>query len=677
MKIELKKMVLDNYKKFKADDGVKEFDFFHRTQITGRNKEGKSTLVNAYLDILTGKELDGSQPESVRPHDENGKDCNDAEVIREITLLIDGKEKKIRKITKKNFNSRKKVYTGNSTEYEIDDFGANATKFKEFISEIADPDVLLMCSNANPFLTTLRKSTADARKILEKMAGFNLQDFIASNQKYAVIADLTKGHSVEDAFKKLRKDLTAQKKKVEAQNERIKHEQSRPLASSNIEVSDLELAKGEWKDKLAEVDEQEQALEQSVKAYDELSEEIRKMKLEKASLGTDALNKLMRKKMAVREKLSEAENKERSLEIDLGYARVSEETASASIQRYEDDIQRYRQQYMEISEQEFDETHLHEIEAEQFDENSYICPTCGQELPAERKEKLLADFEERKKSRIAMEEQKRKNFLIEQDSQLNELTRKGNKAAEDLKAAKQNKAEYEQKISEITANIEAIQKEIEKLKAELSAIPDEPDYSQIEDYDVLCETIKGKEAFLANLDSGSEKRLELRQKRNQYMTEIANIDSQIQTAAREQENKENILNALQVELWQMAQVQANIEKQIDILSEFSRAKNEALAKKINPHMEGFEFRFLAYTIEKNPYETLEIWRDGVEFKDLNYSDRLIVQANMLRGFQRINNLDLPIWIDNIESVNSDRIPNLDTQMIVLRVSDGDLAICEC
>ncbi len=673
MKIELKKMVLENYKCFPH----KEVKLSHRTQITGRNRAGKSTIENCYLELMTGKELDGSQPDGVRPHDENGVDLNRSDVIRELHLEIDGKPTVIRKRTfqkwRRPHGQTEEVFDGNGEDFEVDGFPYKPAKFKEYMVGIADPDVLLMCSNANVFLATLKKSTADARKILEKMAGFSLEQFITEHPEYVEVAEITKGHSVEDAFKKLRKDLSTQKKKIDAQNEKIKHEQSRPLASGNIETADLELAKGEWKDKLAEVDKQEQALEQSVKAYDELSAEIRELKIQRQSLIDEAL-KSQREAREEPEKKIGFENRELKCEERwLNAFQHDLEEYNFIIESLEKTIERAREEYTGVSEQEFDETHLHEIEAEQFDENSYICPTCGQELPAEKKEKLLTDFEERKKSRIAAEEQNRKNFLIEQDSKLNELTRKGNKAAEDLKAAKQNKAEYEQKITEITAKIEAIQAEIEKLKAEFAAIPDEPDYSQIEDYDVLCETIKGKEAFLANLDSGSEKRLELRQKRNQYMTEISNIDSQIQTAAREQENKENILNALQTELRQMAQVQADIEKQIDVLSKFSRAKNEALAQEINPHFRHFQFKFIAYTIDGNPVEICNLVCDGTPYYGgLNGGDKRLAEVDLCRGFQEMSGIIAPIWLDEANTVDPERIPvDMEQQLICICRTGGE------
>ena len=91
-------------------------------------------------------------------------------------------------------------------------------------------------------------------------------------------------------------------------------------------------------------------------------------------------------------------------------------------------------------------------------------------------------------------------------------------------------------------------------------------------------------------------------------------------------------------------------------------------------MNGFKFNFLTYTLENNPVECCQIIRSGTEYSNLNYSDRLLVETSMIRGFQKMNNLDLPIWIDNSESINDERLPELDTQMIVLKVTSDSLKV---
>ena len=119
------------------------------------------------------------------------------------------------------------MFDGNETSYEIDGFPAKSKDYTEFIQSIAEPSTLLMCSNPKPFMDTLQKSTAESRKVLEKMSGFDIAQFMEENPQYAHVEEITKGHSVEDTLKKLRKELNAQKKKVDAKNTEIAYETNR------------------------------------------------------------------------------------------------------------------------------------------------------------------------------------------------------------------------------------------------------------------------------------------------------------------------------------------------------------------------------------------------------------------------------------------------------------------
>lgn len=69
--------------------------------------------------------------------------------------------------------------------------------------------------------------------------------------------------------------------------------------------------------------------------------------------------------------------------------------------------------------------------------------------------------------------------------------------------------------------------------------------------------------------------------------------------------------------------------------------------------------------------------NGIDYNSgLNHSDKILCEVDLLNGLQEMNHLNLPIWIDDSESVNVERIPVLDRQMIILRVTDGDLEVKE-
>lgn len=676
MNVKLRTVTLEDYKKFV---GEVTFRFYNRTKISGKNKEGKSTIENAYMEILTGKEVNGTQPDGIRPHGEDGKDLNRADVIREVVLDIDGKETTIRKITKQKWRKphgqTEEVLDGNTVSYEIDGFPYAPKKFEEYMKELADPEILLMCSNPNPFLSTLKKSTADARKILEKLSGFSLEEFLSSNPQYAEVSDLTKGHSVEDTMKKLRKQLNDQRKKLTQKDTELKYEQTRD-SSDQIEISDLELAKGEWREKIAEVDKQEQALDEAAKAYDVSNAEILSLKSKLTEISNNEGIGLRERRSELNQKISELNIQNKGYANELKLAEMDLKHAHMGIERHKAELEKARTDYSASVKKTFDETKLHEIESEQFDEDSLICPECGQVRPEAQRINLRETFEKSKSRRISEQEKAREVFNSELFKTLDSITETGNKAASDLRVAQDAKKEAEQKIEDTRRQILSTSAEIEKLCGELDKLPKEVDLSGNAEYQELSEQIKKKEFALFAMDNGSVKRMELRQQRNQYMEEISKLEAQIQKSIADEEQKERKLAELKVEFDKQKQVVADIERNIDVLNQFSIEKNAALAEKINPFMDGFKFNFLTYTLEKNPVECCQIIRNGTEYNNLNYSDRLLVETAMIRGFQKMNNLDLPIWIDNSESINDERLPELDTQMIVLKVTDNELSVEE-
>ena len=676
MKIRLKSLALENYKKF--DNG--SFDFFNRTKISGKNREGKTTIENAYMEILTGKEVDGTQPDGIRPHDEDGKDLNRSDVIREVVLDIDGKETTIRKNTKQKWRKphgqTEEVLDGNTVSYEIDSFPYAPKKFEEYMKGLVDPESLLMCSNPNPFLYTLKKSTSDARKVLEKLSGFSLEKFLASNPQYVAVLDLTKGHSVEDTMKKLRKQLTDQKKKLTQKDTELKYEQTRD-SGGQIETSDLELAKGEWRDKIAEVDKQEQALDEAVKAYDFANVEILSLKSKLNEISNRAGTELREQKASLDQKISELNIQNKDYANDLKLAEMDLKHAHMGIERHKAELEKARADYSASVKKTFDETKLREIESEQFCEDSLICPECGQVRPEAQRINLRETFEQSKARRISEQEKAREVFNSEISKMLDSITEIGNKAVDDLKVAQEAKKEAEQKISEVRKQIIETSSEIEKLCEELDKLPKEIDLSGNVEYQELSEQIKKKESTLSDMDNGAVKRVELRQQRNQYIDEISKLDSQIQKSIADEEQKERKLAELKVEFDKQKQTVADIERQIDVISQFSIEKNAALAEKINPYFKHFQFSFLDFTIEGNPVETCKMVCGGTDYNNLNGGDRKLCEVDLCRGLQEMNDLNLPIWIDESVVVDPDRIPmDMEQQLILISRTDDKLSVTE-
>lgn len=674
MKVEVKKISLENYKKFPS----KSVDLFPRTEISGRNREGKSTLQDAYLDVLTGKMANGTEPTSIR-RKENGAEVPKVDVIRELTLVIDGKEKVIRKITKQKWRKPRgqseEVFDGNETSYEIDGFPAKSKDYTEFIQSIAEPSTLLMCSNPKPFLDTLQKSTAESRKVLEKMSGFDIAQFMEENPQYAHVEEITKGHSVEDTLKKLRKELNAQKKKVDAKNTEIAYETNRSVEAED--TSSLESKKQELNAELSKLEEQEGILEDSAKGYDILSYEIRGLKSSRDGLVSKADNELKDKKAAIMNVYYDLAKNKIEKESDIRMLGMELDNHIREAKQAKADLDRARQDYPRIKEKEWNDSRLKAIEAETFNDSDTICPTCGQELPEEQVAELKASFEEKKKFRIETELTQKKNWESVKQNQLKGICDLGNSASAKLKKTNEEINKLQSEISAAQDEVAELIKQIEEEQSKFTELPESVDMTNDEEYLAVTARIAELEEKLKSFDDVPGKKQELRMQVSNVMKQISNVDADIKIAQAAVTEKEKRVAELNEELKSLGQVQADIEKNIDTVLNFSIQKNKALAEKINPFFHHFQFSFLDYTIEGNPVETCKMICNGIDYNSgLNHSDKILCEVDLLNGLQEMNGLNLPIWIDDSESIDKSRIPVLDRQMIVLRVTDGDLTAKE-
>ena len=119
------------------------------------------------------------------------------------------------------------------------------------------------------------------------------------------------------------------------------------------------------------------------------------------------------------------------------------------------------------------------------------------------------------------------------------------------------------------------------------------------------------------------------------------------------------------------------DRQIDMLQDFSIAKNAALEDMVNRKFEFIKIKMSEETLSGDIKETLRINVNGVDyFNGLNHGDRILAEIFLLKGLQDMNGIKLPIWIDDTESLDENRIPDVSHQLIVIRRTyDETLKVC--
>lgn len=656
-KVTLKKLSVENYKRFEAI----ELDFSERTEVSGRNRQGKTSLMDAYFDVLTGKLADGTLPNNIR-RKVDGEEVDDP-VVRELVIDVDGMEYVVQKKTKKGKSS-------NTVEYYVNGIKRNKTEYMEILKRIADPDTIAMCSNARVFLNEIQKATAKARETLGGIAGFSESQFRAEHPEYEWIKNEgVEGDSIEEILKARRRDLRKAKSDVDDIAKQIRKEQGRQVECDET----LPAQRDDLLDLLKENEKQEKVLCDTSREYDRISIELAGLKRSRDALVEKAEKSARENHDRITSLLYTLKSDKKNAENKLRLAGIDLEHASKGIERHKAALAQAKSKYTEALKEKWGgDTELTAIRGEEFDPESAVCPTCGQMLPEEATKRK---FEFNKQTRISKMLEEKEQFEKNKRTKLEYITEDGNEASEGLKKANKAKEEAEVAIKAAKKEITSLALEIAETEKETEKPIPKPDMSGDEEYKAVCDKISALEESINGIGNSENDRILLSNNRHSLEAKLRDVEAKIKTQTARLEEKANSLEALQEEQKKLSQKQANIQQKVDQLTEYSIEKNKALAAVINPHFKHFQFQFLDYTQDGEPMETCRMICNGIDYANgLNHSDRILCDIDLVMGLQEMNDLRLPVWVDDTESVNSDRIPELDTQMILLKVSDGELKV---
>ncbi|MFA5528414.1 MAG: ATP-binding protein, partial [Peptostreptococcales bacterium] len=164
MNIELAKLELLNFK------GIKEktIGFGKETNIYGRNETGKTTIFDSFTWLLFGKDSTNRSDFNIKTLDKNGEFIHGLDHQVTGILLVDGKEVILRRLLKENWvkkrGSAEAIFSGNTTEYFINEEPKKEKEYKEYINSLIDENVFKLLTN--PMHFNVNTSWQDRRKIL-------------------------------------------------------------------------------------------------------------------------------------------------------------------------------------------------------------------------------------------------------------------------------------------------------------------------------------------------------------------------------------------------------------------------------------------------------------------------------------------------------------------------------
>jgi DNA repair exonuclease SbcCD ATPase subunit len=638
--MELKKVVLENFMCY----AHAEFDFYAITKIMAKNGIGKSTIATAYLWCLFNCDYELKDNPVVR-REVDGKSVDDMDTSVELTLDVDGKEITMKKVQKRTYEEAIKdgvviTTVKDPNSYYINSVSKTLKAFDEYLD--VNMNIFKMCSNINVFLTQKPK---EMREYLFSLAKKTTDlDMAKSKSKLAELVPLLEKYTYEEirAMKnKIKKDVDDNAEKLKGQIE----EKERDIQLKQaIEVSDLELQKNSLKEQIADCVAKQTDNDKLMAEYDKASSDVLNLKFELSDMSRKANEENVNARREIEDKISDKQFLVRQTEKTISETEHCIELSKQTIESITGYLNAERKKWTEENNR-------------QFDENSLICPCCGNEYSEDKKEQLRADFKKHKADTLKA------------------ITDNGNLYADRLSKEKKTLADLEAELPEHKESLEMLNAAIADLENQLSALPASIDVTGTDEYKALEQQIAEKEQAMHKANDISAIKAELKAQETALRQQLAECESEIaksDTAADEQRLEELKQTRIDSE-----QNKANAEKILDLLDELDKAKNEALTEAVNSHFGLVKWQLFEYAKNGNYKSCCIPTVDGKSILTTmsNKGNRILGRVDICNSIQKISGISVPIILDDSESLSTDNQKKVaemvDSQLIMLIVNDSE------
>lgn len=646
-KIILKSLALVNFK------GVRDFSIAFNDGITtvcGDNGTGKTTLYDAYLWLLFGKDStgrsDGANGFNVKTTGEDGKPIYRLEHSVTAVLEVDEKEIKLqRSLVEKwqKVNGTTEEVMKDETQYFINDVRTGTKKeYQAEISEIIPEDVFRMITN--PYYFTSLGAETQKDMLLEMVGNIDDEEVAATDPDFLALLDQINGTSLA----KWAREIAAKKR---ACNDAL------ATIPASIETAQKLMPESEnWtvlEKQLKEVQDRVKEIDAQIADKSALNDEAYKRKMALMKQQADKRIKLQDRENTIRMEANAAHNKALSdiqqMENELSINQKNLDSYRNDKMNVDGKIDELNGKLVEMREQ------FKTVAKEQFPEPSgdvLVCPTCGEPYKGENLENAIAKL--------------RGNFEQSKSKRQKDIQTKG----------KQYKAEYDRAVEQqtkLTGLIAKLEDDALEIKGNITIkknnIPVAGNVDEAIANDKECIGLRNDIAEIANqlqVEVPQADVSELQSEKADSNAAIADINKRLgKRAMIERVNKE--IADLEEKRIANNQAKADLEKWEDVYLRFQKAKDEVLMQRINGLFNVVSFSFVKEQKNGGEKVTCYCMVNGVPYADVNACGKVNAGLDIINAICATKGISAPIFIDNRESFNQ-IIPTI-SQIVNLKVSN--------
>lgn len=642
MKIRISNLKLKNFK------GIKDLEIVFDgkdTNIYGKNATGKTTIFDAFKWLFFDKDSNDRKDFNIKTLDENNNPIHYLEHEVEATLIIDGQDMNFKKMFKEKWIKKRgqeqQEFSRHETSYWIDEVPIKKKDYEEKINSIIPESLFKLITD--PLFFNNQMSWKERRELLINISGSTITDenILNSDDKFTTLKENLEGRSIEDYSKVLAakiKELNNDREKIPI---RIDELTNTLITEHDINYEELEKEKANCKVEIQKIDAEmtdiQTRAKENMKTADQLAAAKNELNTLKLKLETEHNKQQSEATIKFESEKAVLESRKRNLAMELEERKRRVENAESSKQEL------YKK---------WDELLNTKLE---FDPNSFICPTCKREYPAEKieemKDTFINNFNEHKESE--------KQRINKEGQALNSVIEENKNKIEELQESIQK---TEKELLDISTKLEENAKEQSKVGPF--------DVTKLPQYQEKMKQVDELQAVISKIVQSDT--TEISNKKAKLMEQINEIDKKLNERDTQEKTKARI-EELEAEEESISQKVQDLEAQQYQIEEFTKTKVELLENAINSNFEIVRFRLFDTQINGGLVECCDTLVNGVPYADVNNAHKILAGLDIIKTLSRFYNTSAPIFIDNRESINS--LHTISAQIISLIVTtDSQLRI---
>lgn len=604
------------------------------TNIYGNNATGKSTIYDALMWLLFGKDSAGRTQFEIKPvHNPGAMPTVTGE------FDVNGTPMRLRKILKEVWTaprgSSRKVFAGNTVEYSINEVPIKEREYTERLCAVVDEKTFLLLTRVFQFSRDMKWQ--DRRKVLFEMAALpDDEDIMSVDPRFAPLEKALEGRTVEEYRKVIEKERRGMRTDLDAIPYRLDE-----LAKQNARIvipdeEKLQARGAEIDERLAELAAELAQLENGSAT---VSAQARVRELDAQIAQLDAENKALRANQKANiepDRTPELESRLRAVEFERNSYRAQIDRMAREESAFLDDIEKCRSEWAEI-------------DAEGFTGET-VCPACGQALPADQIDAAREAFEADRVSRL--------DEVVEKSERI-----------------KQNLKEHQAKMVAIREKLDAAESSVQEARDALTAyVPPRPvEARDMDDYairfaELSRERFEAAEKLNAMRADQKEMRGRIVEERDALQKERAEglLHLGARAALEDGKRREEELRA---EQRAVAERLEYLDGMIDLCESFSVYKCGLIEESVNAPFRLAKFKLFREQINGAVVDCCDVIVDDTPFESLNNAMKINVGLDIIDVLSEWYGIRVPLFVDNAESVTD--LLSIGGQVIRLVVSEQD------